>query len=307
MQKNVEVYILAGFLGSGKSTLLKNLLIEEKEKGRKVAVLMNELGEYSVDTGIIGTDVTLRELLNGCICCTMKDEVEIQLLMLYQQEEPDVIYIEATGVAHPIEILDACLSPVIAPHVNVKSIISVVDSKRWMDRKRLSNQLQKLLEEQVKYGDHILINKADFVSEEEQTDIRAEIADLNPRAKLFTTTFADIPLTEIRTSREEKNDQDQEKLHVHNHLHIQSMTYQFQGVIRRESFERWLETITPTIYRIKGFVRFEGDARTHLIQYSYGVPYMFAQSIKFPSNIVLIGDSLDKGKLKQGLLALEQS
>ncbi|MGX1195987.1 CobW family GTP-binding protein [Metabacillus sp. SLBN-84] len=305
MKKEVEIYILTGFLGSGKSTLLKDLLIEEKEKGRKVAVLMNELGEYSVDTGIIGTDVALRELLNGCICCTMKDEVEIQLLTLYQQEKPDVIYIEATGVAHPIEILDACLSPVIAPYVHVRSIISLVDSKRWINRKELNLQLQKLLKEQVKYGDHIIINKLDTVSEEEQTVIQEDIAELNPRASLFMTTFSDIPLSEIRKSREEKNNQDQEKLHVHNHLHIQSMTYPFQGEILRASFEQWLEKISPTIYRIKGFVRFKGDPRTHLVQYSYGVPYIFAQSIKFPLNMVIIGDSLDKDKLKQELSALE--
>ena len=71
---------------------------------------MNEIGEYSVDTDIIGKENVLRELLKGCICCTLKEELEIQLHSLYQQERPDVIYIETTGVAHPIEVLGACLA-----------------------------------------------------------------------------------------------------------------------------------------------------------------------------------------------------
>lgn len=305
MQRNIEIYILAGFLGSGKSTLLKNLLTEEKEKGRKVAVLMNELGEYSVDSGIIGTDVALRELLNGCICCTIKDEVEIQLLMLYQQEKPDVIYIEATGVAHPIEILDACMSPVIAPHVHVRSIISIVDSKRWLDRKQLNNQLQKLLEEQVKYGDQILLNKSDSVSADEQVYIRDEVAKLNTRAQQFLTTFADVPLTKLRMSRDDIEASDQEKAHVHHHLHIQTMTYQFHHKVSKERFEEWLKTLPSTIYRVKGFIRFKENPLVHVVQYSYSVPYIFAQKINFPENIVLIGSGLDKEQLKRELSELE--
>lgn len=109
-----ELIILTGFLGSGKSTWLTKLLQQEKLRGRKTAVLMNELGDYSVDTAIVGEDVPLQELLRGCICCTLKDEVEIQLLNLYMLHQPEVIYIEATGVAHPMEIIDACMSPLIA-------------------------------------------------------------------------------------------------------------------------------------------------------------------------------------------------
>ncbi|QFT87246.1 Putative metal chaperone YciC [Bacillus sp. THAF10] len=306
MQKKVEIYILAGFLGSGKSTLLKNLLLEEQEKGRKVAVLMNELGEYSVDTGIVGTYVALKELLNGCICCTIKDEVEIELLMLYQQEQPDVIYIEATGVAHPVEILDACLSPVIAPYVDVKSIISLVDSKRWIERSHLNDQLQKLLEEQVRYGDQILLNKTDLISTEEQARIQSEVAEINPRAPQFMTSFADIPLSKLRISRDEIEVTGKEELHVHKHLHIQTMTYQFQSEISKSAFEKWLTALPPTIFRVKGFVQFEGDSHTFLIQYSYGLPYMHKQPVNFPKNLVLIGSNLDKEKLKMDLDVLER-
>ncbi|MBM7647836.1 G3E family GTPase [Bacillus ectoiniformans] len=305
MDKSVEIYILAGFLGSGKSTLLKSLLMKEREEGRTVAVLMNELGEYSVDTGIIGTDVTLTELLNGCICCTMKDEVEIQLLTLYKQEQPDVIYIEATGVAHPIEILDACLSPVIAPFVQVKSIISVVDSKRWLDRTRLNRQLQKLLEEQIIHGDQILLNKSDCVSTEELAEIQKEVKGLNPRARIYTALFAEVPLSILVVNRDEQDIQSREELHVKKHLHIQTMTYSFHDPIERGSFESWLRAVPSNIFRVKGFIRFHDDDQTYLIQHSYGVPYLLPQPIKFPANLVIIGTELNKDQVKEELMTIE--
>ena len=105
-----EVYLLSGFLGSGKTTLLKNLLQEEKLARRKVAVLMNELGNVSIDSDAVDEDIPLKELLDGCICCTIQDKLEAQLQGLLVESKPEVIYIEATGAAHPVEVLDAVVS-----------------------------------------------------------------------------------------------------------------------------------------------------------------------------------------------------
>ncbi|KAF0826133.1 Metal chaperone, involved in Zn homeostasis [Cytobacillus firmus] len=106
-----EIYILSGFLGSGKTTLLKQLLQDEKKQGRKVAVMMNELGKVSIDSDAVDEDVPLKELLDGCICCTISDKLEAQLQELLMVEKPEAIYIETTGAAHPIEVLDSILSP----------------------------------------------------------------------------------------------------------------------------------------------------------------------------------------------------
>ncbi len=305
--KKVEIYILGGFLGSGKTTLLQNLLKEEKKTNQKVAVLMNEIGEHSVDTDIIGKETPLKELLNGCICCTMKDEVEIQLLSIYKQHQPDVIYVETTGVAHPIEVLDACLSPVLAPYIEIKSIVNVVDSKRWLDRDRLSLRLKKLLEEQVRHGDHVLINKVDLITEEEREYLQKEIMEINPRAKAHLTNYSNISIKELSQSSRSSIDS-HEKLHVHNHLHIQTMTYQFQGPVIKEEFDEWLKNIPESIYRIKGFLQFRGDeVNTHLFQYSYRLPFFFPQSIKFPKNLVFIGENLNKAIIKEELMQLEQN
>ncbi|MDZ5609215.1 GTP-binding protein [Bacillus pseudomycoides] len=302
----VEIHILGGFLGSGKSTLLQNLLLAEKKKNRKVAVLMNEIGEYSVDTDIIGKENVLRELLKGCICCTLKDELEIQLHSLYQQERPDVIYIETTGVAHPIEVLDACLSPILAPFLEVKSIVVVLDAMRWLNRDTLSKNVQQLLNEQIKYGSHILINKSDLLKDEEKTQILEEVAAINKYAKLYETQYCNISLEDIEGVKLEGNEE-HKTLHVKQHLHIQTMTYQFTKSIDQDQLYEWLSNLPQEIYRVKGFVKFHGDKYPHLLQYSFGVPILLEQDFGFPTNLVMIGENLDKKQLAEGLDGLESN
>ncbi|MGG2066054.1 CobW family GTP-binding protein [Bacillus sp. S14(2024)] len=301
----VEIHILGGFLGSGKSTLLQNLLLAEKKKNRKVAVLMNEIGEYSVDTDIVGRENILRELLKGCICCTMKDELEIQLHSLYQEERPDVVYIETTGVAHPIEVLDACLSPILAPYIEVKSIIVVLDAIRWLNRETLSKSVQQLLNEQMKYGSHILINKSDLLRDEEKKQVIEEVALINRHAKLYETQYCNISLEDFEEVTL-ANNQNHEKLHVKQHLHIQTMTYPFTKSIDQGNLYEWLSNLPEGIYRVKGFVKFHGDKYPTLLQYSFGVPSLLEQDFGFPTNLVIIGDNLDKAKLKKELESLEQ-
>ncbi|QWH88451.1 GTP-binding protein [Bacillus toyonensis] len=302
----VEIHILGGFLGSGKSTLLQNLLLAEKKKNRKVAVLMNEIGEYSVDTDIIGKENVLRELLKGCICCTLKEELEIQLHSLYQQERPDVIYIETTGVAHPIEVLDACVSPILAPFLEVKSIVVVLDAVRWLNRSILSANVQQLLHEQMKFSSHLLINKSDLLTEEDKNKVLEEVKAINNHAKLFETKYCNISLDDIEEA-EFMSAGEHETLHVKQHLHIQTMTYQFTKSIDQDKLYEWLSNLPDSIYRVKGFVKFHGDKYPHLFQYSFGVPTLLEQDFGFPTNLVVIGEGLDKKQLVEGLEKVENN
>src|SRR3954471_15453512 len=131
---STEVYILSGFLGSGKTTLLKTLLENERFLRRKTAVMMNELGKVSIDSEAArDEDVPLKELLGGCICCTIQDKLEAQLQGLLFESKPEVIYIEATGAAHPVEVLDAVVSPLFANQIQFKGIITIVDGKQFLN------------------------------------------------------------------------------------------------------------------------------------------------------------------------------
>lgn len=218
----------------------------------------------------------------------VKEELEIQLHSLYQQERPDVIYIETTGVAHPIEVLDACVSPILAPFLEVKSIVVVLDAVRWLNRSVLSANVQQLLHEQLKFGSHILINKSDLLIEADKNKVIEEVKAINNHAKLFETKYCNISLEDIEEA-EFTNDTEHETLHVKQHLHIQTMTYQFTKSIDQDKLYEWLSNLPDSIYRVKGFVKFHGDKYPHLFQYSFGVPTLLEQDFGFPTNLVVIG------------------
>ncbi|WP_308302512.1 CobW family GTP-binding protein [Peribacillus deserti] len=184
----IDVFILSGFLGSGKTTLLSSVIQQEKAAGRQIAVLMNELGKMSLDSYLIEEGIPLKELYDGCICCTLQDKVEVQLHDLLMEPELDAIYIETTGAAHPVEVLDAIMSPMLAEKLNYKGIVTVVDLVRWSSRDSLSPQIRQLLVEQIYHSDFILLNKMDLVSELEAAQRLYEIQSLNSKASILLTT-----------------------------------------------------------------------------------------------------------------------
>jgi G3E family GTPase len=298
-----DLYIIGGFLGSGKTTLLVQLLEKEKRAGRKVAVLMNEIGSMSVDSSLLGEDTAVRDMLNGCICCTIKDEIEVELLTLYKEHRPDVIYIETTGAAHPMEVLDACTSPVIAMQINLKGIITLVDCARWMERNRLPIAHRKLMEDQARWSDVVALTKTDLVSIEALTGIKEEIRSLNKKVVLEEMVFGKMN-GEI-TFGGGSSDSDGGH-HAHHHLNVRTMAYEFTNHVPRAEFTKWVEGLPDSVLRVKGFVKFEdsGD-RPELFQYAYGVPFFQPQPLKRPPVIVVIGDEIDTKQLQKGLEHLD--
>ncbi|UAC49892.1 GTP-binding protein [Bacillus aquiflavi] len=290
--KKTEIYILSGFLGSGKTTLLKQLLHMEKQLKRKVAVMMNEFGKISIDSDSIDGDIPLKELLNGCICCTIQDKLEAQLQGLLIEEKTDVIYIETTGAAHPVEVLDAVLSPLFAEKITMKGIITIVDGKRWLDRKALNPQLQQLLLEQVRHADTIMINKADLLTEAEKGQLTFEIQSINATALCILTSYSKVSLETLQTQRfvEKKKNS---TAHVHHSLNLTSFVYQFQHSINKTAFEQFLRELPETVYRIKGYVSFHHSKYPYLFQFSYGMPIYMKENMKMPLNLVFIGENLN--------------
>lgn len=302
--KQVEVYILSGFLGAGKTTLLQNILSEEQQNHRKIGVVMNELGEVSIDSNMIPEETPLKELLNGCVCCTIQGQLEVQLENMLREYDLDAIYIETTGVAHPIEVLDACLSPLFAEKLEVKAILTIVDANRWQNINSLSIQLRKLLIEQVEHADVVLLNKVDSLSESVKAKIISEIQSINLTGKLFMTEFSKIPLSSIQINKMNKKQQ-HEQAHVHNHLHLRSYVHTFANPIDLEKFEDFLREMPDTIFRIKGYIRFSHSKESFLFQYSYGMPLYMKEPVNRKQTLVFIGENLDHSMLQEKLSSLE--
>jgi G3E family GTPase len=303
--EKTEIYLLSGFLGSGKTTLLKRLLEEERRMGRKVAVMMNELGKVSIDSYEVEEDVSLKELLGGCVCCSLQDKLEAQLQELLIAEKPEVIYIETTGAAHPVEVLDAVLSPLFADYITIKGIITTVDGLRWKDRKYLSPDIQQLLLEQVRYANLILINKMDELNDSEQAQATYEIQSLNAHVRCLLTNYSKVPMDQVR-KLSVSVDNYKEKPN-HNRVHLSTYVYLFQSSIQSVKFEEFLRNLPNTIYRIKGYIQFEQSEYPTLFQFSYGVPLYMKEEMKMPLNLVFIGEDIDWNLIETQLKSLEKN
>ncbi|MCH1626977.1 CobW family GTP-binding protein [Ferdinandcohnia quinoae] len=301
--KKVEVFILSGFLGSGKTTLLKNILTQEKENKRKVAVVMNELGQVSIDSNAVSEDTPLKELLNGCVCCTIQGQFEVQLQELLQDYELDSIYIETTGVAHPIEVLDACMSPLFASKLTVQGIVTIIDANRWKDRHTLTPQFKILLQEQIKHADVLILNKVEQLTEKEQAQNVFEIQSLNNQAKCLLTSFASVQLDDIRTYQTLER-KPHEKTSVA-HLHVKTYVHTFSGPIDIDIFEEWLRSMPESIYRIKGYLKFLHSKHNYSFQYSYGTPIYMKELMNYPLTLVFIGEELDPVWMKAEMNGIE--
>ncbi|MGS2776419.1 CobW family GTP-binding protein [Robertmurraya sp. GLU-23] len=303
--KQTEIYILSGFLGSGKTTLLKKLLQAEKERGRKVAVLMNELGKVSIDSDEVSDDVPLKELLGGCICCTIQDKLEAQLQELLMTHQPDCIYIETTGAAHPVETLDAVLSPLFATQLHVKGILTVVDGRLWLERRSFSPQIQQLVTEQIRHADLIVVNKTDELSEGEKVIITTGIQSLNEKANVILTTYSSVSMNQIQSLAYQKKPH-LNKSHVENDLKLSTFVYSFSKAVDMDGFESFLQELPDTIYRIKGYVKFSSTSFPYLFQFSYGMPIYIKEEMNMPLNLVFIGENILWDEISKKLQQLEE-
>lgn len=218
-KKLIPVSLLTGYLGSGKTTLLNQVL--SNQKGYKVAVIVNDIGEVNIDASLIqkGGNVTQKDenlvpLSNGCICCTLKVDLMKQIISLAQSKKFDYILIEASGICEPgpiagsICMLDGTDETVNLPAVAyLDNITTVVDAKRMADEfgcgDALLNEnmdeedIENLLVQQIEYCTTIVLNKTDLVTDEEKQNVISVIKALQPKAKIIETTYGNVDVDDI--------------------------------------------------------------------------------------------------------------
>ncbi|HWL24043.1 MAG TPA: CobW family GTP-binding protein [Ureibacillus sp.] len=291
-----DVYLFSGFLGSGKTSMLTDIIRQLKEKGYKPAVIMNEFGKLNFDSQAVEEDIPLKEMLEGCICCSGSEKTEAQIQSLLANEQFDVLLIETTGAAHPVEAMDAVYSPLFADQLNIKGIVTVADSKLWLERQQLTPQVRSLFLEQIRHAHLLIANKMDLLSESEQAKVIFEIQSINQNAFILQTTNGRVPLKLLEnlqsTVRTKKETIQPAEIGVH--LHLSSKLVEFHESFTQQQFEDWIRSLPSTVYRMKGYVPIEGMKNPMLFQYAYGLIQWLPEYLKMPPKIVIIGEGLEQ-------------
>lgn len=217
-RKQVSVLLLTGYLGSGKTTLLNRILTNQQ--GIKFAVIVNDIGEVNIDASLIAkggvvssNDDSLVALQNGCICCTLQNDLMKQVSDLMNQNF-DYIVIEASGICEPEPIARTlCSMPLVAPDLTkhaeprLDAIVTVVDSLRLQSEfenghKLKSNKIaeediENLVIQQIEFCNIILLNKKSEVTKEELSQIKEVVRALQPKAEIIECDYCDVPLEKL--------------------------------------------------------------------------------------------------------------
>ncbi|WP_404347348.1 GTP-binding protein [Sutcliffiella horikoshii] len=313
MSKKVPVYVISGFLGSGKTTVLLHMLEHFKNEGLKPGIILNELGDENVENHLFQGERVV-ELLNGCICCTIQDDLK-STLDQYVGEKVDVLIIEGTGVANPLEIKDVLLTPMYMEHFELQSMISLVDASHYLEYQSFFNsskEIRGLLKEQVTSAHLLVLNKMDLVSEKELIKVESKLADeLEDHVPVYRTSYGEVPLEillekrmqmrEVRVEKHEEgagHDHDSHH-HHHHHHHIEAVKVSFSEPVNRVVLEKQLKKLSKQVVRSKGIVRL--DETPGLYEFQYAASTLVLNKIEKSDvnpTIILIGKNIDDKKVE---------
>jgi G3E family GTPase len=189
-KRGIPVTIITGFLGSGKTTLLNHIL--SNQDGVKTAVLVNEFGEIGIDNELlVTTGEDMVELSNGCICCTINNDlVEAVYKVLERPEKIDYLVVETTGLADPLPVALTFLGTDLRDLTRLDSIVTVVDAENFS----IDLFNSQAAENQIAYADIILLNKSDLVDEADLDLLEVRVRDMRPGARLLRSVKGKVPL-----------------------------------------------------------------------------------------------------------------
>ncbi len=203
------VYILSGFLGSGKTTLLQRLIRHWMEQGLRPAVIMNEIGEVNLDGLLVSSEVPMAEMLGGCICCTIRGDLSVQMAELIEGEKPDLIVIEATGAGNPMEIFDAVTEVSLYLKLDIKPMVTVVDAAHLADfHASQQGKTYRLMVEQIRCGSVLVLNKIDLLEPDRQREMSEFLRRTNPYARIIPAVKCDVDLLLLWKAADGQNNTD---------------------------------------------------------------------------------------------------
>jgi G3E family GTPase len=302
-EKLVPVTIITGFLGSGKTTLLNHIL--QNQQGIKTAVLVNEFGEIGIDNDlIVQTGEDMVELNNGCICCTINEDlVNAVHKVLSRSDQIDYLVVETTGLADPLPVALTFLGTELRDLTRLDSIITLVDAENFS----LDLFNSEAAQSQITYGDIILLNKVDLVDEVDVDLLEVRIREMKEGARIIRTQKSEVSIPMILSVGLFESDKyletpgshDEHHDHAHDHKHddhsncdhdhgkceheghehhdhhhhshhldndgFTSLSFVSDRPFLLRKFQHFLDNqLTVNIFRAKGFLWFDESDKCHV-------------------------------------------
>ena len=311
----IPVTVITGFLGSGKTTLLNHVL--SQQHGRKIAVIVNEFGEVSIDGQLIvrEDDEELIEFNNGCLCCTVRGDLVETINKLQQRAGTlDAILIETTGLADPAPVASTFfVADGIRDGTRLDSFVTVVDAVNLEKNLEQSHEAQ----EQVAFADIILVNKTDLVSDAAVAKIESRVRQLNPLATIHRMTQGVVDIDKVLGTNafhlEAKLKVDPTFLDDLSHEHDAAITSMVLRETRPIDMNRFMAWITPLLqehgdamFRSKGVFNAQGFNQRVVFQSVRMLTTMsrftdWEVGSERATEYVVIGRDLDRTALQAGL------
>jgi G3E family GTPase len=300
----IPVTLIAGFLGAGKTTLLNHIL--SGDHGVRAAVLVNDFGAINIDAKlIVGVENDTVELANGCVCCTIRDDLIWACLgLLGRPEPPEHLFVELSGVSDPVPVLNSFLETQLMHVFSFSSLLSVVDAEQLP---RLEGEMSRLARGQIGVADVVVLNKTDLVSADELARVKQLVQLVTPGSRIIDAVQGRIPLELVFEGREAPQRSPVEHHHGgHSHDHgFATWSWRSDHALSLPRLRETLAALPETVYRCKGVVQIEEMPLNRYVLQMVGKRHHFVETGRWDdeaprSEIVLIGgrDGIDPERLQ---------
>lgn len=319
----LPLLLLTGFLGSGKTTTLGHWLGHTDVPLKRTAVIINDFGAINVDAALLARrQLELRSITGGCVCCQSYEDLVAQVAALADNPDIDLVWIETSGLADPEEVLDHLSAHELQESTVVRRVILVIDGTdfpcSWRGR--------AVQEEQVRYADVILLNKADRLDDAARQGVEINLRKINPAARIVATQKGMVEPTVLSGPGERTgahrhhhehgddcdcgHDHSHEHEHEHHHHHDElphaasTLFLPLAAPVERGVFERFLGSLPASVFRAKGFIRLaESPDKLHTFQQVRDQAELLLLPLEsgddLATGLVFIGPNLDERRIRE--------